>query len=437
MKIVILLIFCYYTGVVMAQENVCDILIKNTVPITSDTGKRFPIFVWARIPVNISEDQIVDYLKKLDERKLVLLTGWRIPKEGIEKGIQEALKIDKIRKQLNLFVFVDATGIVHMFFDGSLETAHIDEEGKPFFDTSFSKGVKIGCPFKIETRYPVIAERIDKFLQAYKKEGIDINYWAVDWEIDGPMEWNDAWENSKKCKTCRQNIKNLNDFSEYQKTIRMKRAELQRQVFVKTVKEYYPECLIGNYAVNPHDGYRYWWDYFEKETQGAIYQKKHNALHRKWFDEFQYTGYTMAMPVIYTWYRFFSDYNFEPKEYRWFYPLMKEATSVGKNTPSTIPIISFVHWQTVEKPQKVSDDFVPLSREKYKELLWHLLLRGHDAFCLWSPIKEMGEEIGWLISPFLNGFYYGYMATEDTKWIDNLIDWADSWIRRGIKEPDG
>lgn len=51
--------------------------------------------------------------------------------------------------------------------------------------------------------------------------------------------------------------------------------------------------------------------------------------------------------------------------------------------------------------------------------------------------KEMGEEIGWLISPFLNGFYYGYMATEDTKWIDNLIDWADSWIRRGIKEPDG
>ena len=25
--------------------------------------------------------------------------------------------------------------------------------------------------------------------------------------------------------------------------------------------------------------------------------------------------------------------------------------------------------------------------------------------------REMGEEIGWLVSPFLNGFYYGYMAT--------------------------
>ena len=51
--------------------------------------------------------------------------------------------------------------------------------------------------------------------------------------------------------------------------------------------------------------------------------------------------------------------------------------------------------------------------------------------------KETGEEIGWLISPFLNGFYYGYLATRDTKWVDLLVDWADAWIKRGQKEPDG
>jgi hypothetical protein len=51
--------------------------------------------------------------------------------------------------------------------------------------------------------------------------------------------------------------------------------------------------------------------------------------------------------------------------------------------------------------------------------------------------KEMGEEIGWLVSPFLNGFYYGYLATHDPKWVDMLVDWTDSWIHRGIKEPDG
>lgn len=51
--------------------------------------------------------------------------------------------------------------------------------------------------------------------------------------------------------------------------------------------------------------------------------------------------------------------------------------------------------------------------------------------------REMGEEIGWLISPFLGGFYYGYQATRDAKWADLLVDWADAWIRRGVKEPDG
>jgi hypothetical protein len=51
--------------------------------------------------------------------------------------------------------------------------------------------------------------------------------------------------------------------------------------------------------------------------------------------------------------------------------------------------------------------------------------------------REMGEEIGWLISPFLSGFHYGYLATHENKWVDLLVDWADAWIKRGVKEPDG
>jgi len=51
--------------------------------------------------------------------------------------------------------------------------------------------------------------------------------------------------------------------------------------------------------------------------------------------------------------------------------------------------------------------------------------------------KEMGEELGWLVSPYLNGYYYGYLATRDQVWIDRLVDWTDSWIKRGVMEPDG
>ncbi len=42
-----------------------------------------------------------------------------------------------------------------------------------------------------------------------------------------------------------------------------------------------------------------------------------------------------------------------------------------------------------------------------------------------------------MISPFENGFLEGYKVTHDTKWLDLLVDWGDSWIARGVKEPDG
>ena len=51
--------------------------------------------------------------------------------------------------------------------------------------------------------------------------------------------------------------------------------------------------------------------------------------------------------------------------------------------------------------------------------------------------KAMGEDIAWRVTPFTDGFYYGYMATGDPKWAEMLMDWTDSWVKRAVKEPDG
>jgi len=63
----------------------------------------------------------------------------------------------------------------------------------------------------------------------------------------------------------------------------------------------------------------------------------------------------------------------------------------------------------------------------------NILGRARSRYC----DKAMGEQLGWLVSPFLNGFYYGYLATRDPKWVEMLIDWMDSCVRRDIEEPDG
>ncbi|WP_041358233.1 hypothetical protein [Nitrobacter hamburgensis] len=61
----------------------------------------------------------------------------------------------------------------------------------------------------------------------------------------------------------------------------------------------------------------------------------------------------------------------------------------------------------------------------------------HDARSNRFCDKEMGEQVGWLISPYLSAFYYGYLASKDPHWVDMLQNWADSWIRRAVREPDG
>jgi hypothetical protein len=51
--------------------------------------------------------------------------------------------------------------------------------------------------------------------------------------------------------------------------------------------------------------------------------------------------------------------------------------------------------------------------------------------------REMGEEIGWVVSPVLYGFYYGWRATGDPDWMLKLVDWGNAWTKRAVKEPDG
>ena len=60
----------------------------------------------------------------------------------------------------------------------------------------------------------------------------------------------------------------------------------------------------------------------------------------------------------------------------------------GEVDAPEIPIITFVHWHTTEPPPNPDPAAKQLSAEKYRELLWHLLLRGHDAFFSWSPRDE-------------------------------------------------
>jgi len=368
-------------------------VLENTEPLRFSRGGRLPLYVWRVMDslAGLSDTQAERVIRLLDERGIAVAQSWNYGRK--EKSLEEGLRIGAIQQGLGLRVNVNATACLYSFFNGDERTFHVDSQGRKFYDGSFSPRRKMGCPFALKFRYPAIRERLEYFLRGYKQRGIKIDFIFADWEIDGPIEWNDAWSNSRRCRRCREHIRNIDDFREFQKQLRLIRSDMQRTVFVETVKRYFPGALVGNYGVYPHDGYRYWYDYYEKFVPGAPYKADGRAKYREWFPEFGLTGYNCAMPVVYTWYPTFNWYDFANPDYRWFYNMLLVATNACKSTPADVPIVSFVHWTTTSPPKNPDPAVKQFSREMYQELLWHMLLRGVDGFFLWCLKSELAAEV--------------------------------------------
>ncbi len=367
------------------------VVLDNTEPLRFACGDRLPLYV---LPITgtlagVNDARAEEVLRTLNARGIGYTVDWR--PNTFEKSLAEGLRIGAMQKRLGLRVAINANACLYSFFDGTDATFHVDDSGKHFAETSF--GGKLGCPFTLQPRIPVVKERLAAFLRAYQKAGLPVDFIFADWEVDGPIEWNDAWASSKKCRVCRREIPRIDDFRQFQKRLREIRADMQRIAFGDNVTRFFPQALVGNYGVYPHDGYRYWYDYFEHFAAGVPFRQDQKARYREWFHEFEQTGYTFAMPVVYTWYPTFDWYDFKDFDYRWFYNMLLVGSNAGQHTPAATPIISFVHWTTTAPPKEADPRVRQFSAEKYQELLWHLLLRGHDTYFLWCVSKELPQEI--------------------------------------------
>ncbi len=386
-----------------------QVVLDATGPLKYDRGERLPLYLWqAMDPGQLNEEATEELLEELNKRGVGLVSSWNPGNR--RESLDQSLTIAKAQKKLNLSVNINATRCLYSFFDGDERTAHIDDEGKPFWDESFGKK-KMGCPFALDFRQPHIREQLEYFIKAFKKAGIDVDFVFADWEIDGPIEFNEAHAASKRCRRCRENIKNIDEFEEFHKILRKLRCELQRVVYAEPMKDNFPGVLVGNYGVYPHNGYRYWYDYYEYYVDGQPFQADDRAKYRKWYHEFPKTGYTFAMPVVYTWQRIFDWYDYSDTDYRWFYNMLLVASNAGQHTPADIPIISFVHWHTI-KAEPSTGTTKQFSEDKYQELLWHMLLRGTDTFFLWCRKQEAAKEIELIHQVYSEAQHYGEFLSD-------------------------
>jgi hypothetical protein len=367
-------------------------VLESLEPLKNDRGDRELVYQYA--VGNLSELSDVDaewVIRKLAKRGVGVITNWQHGANQ-DASIAEDIRIGLIQQRLGLTVVTDANAILHRFYDGTDATAHVDDDGEPFWDTSLA-GSQMGCAFTLKHRMPVIAARVAAHVEAYRAAGVNIGIVTADWEIDGPHEWGDQWQTAQRCARCRRNLPNINDFAAFQARMRQERAKLLRECYAEVILRENPDCLVTNYAVYPNDGWRYWYDYFEKQQPELPHIVDQADLHRPWYNDFYEARLTLAMPVVYTWHNIYNSYpEFSNPDYRWFYNMLLVGSNASKSTPPGIPIATFVHWHTTALPGESSEP-PQMSKEAYDELLWHLLLRGHDIFYSWTPMDELAVEI--------------------------------------------
>jgi hypothetical protein len=389
-----------------------QVILDNTTVLEYDNGKRLPLCLWPAIdPGSMSDDKAEKLIEEMDKRGVGIVCSWSM--KDTADIFAKCLPIARAQKKLGQRINISATELLDSFFNGDEATAHIDSDGKPFFDDSFGDH-KMGCPFTLDSRKDEIKKRVELFVNRYRKDGLSVDFIFTDWEIDGPLEVNRAFEASKKCQRCCSYLGKDFTFPEFQKKMREMRAYLQSYSYSEPVLTQFPEALVGNYAVYPNDGYRYWYDYFEYYVEGQPFKEDQQAKYRKWYNDFPLTGFTYAMPVVYPWSGIYKWYNFDDSDYRWFYNMLLNAGNAGKSTPRSIPVISFVHWHTIFEGGGADSTVKQLSKKCYQELLWHMLLRGTDAFFLWCMENENPEEVRLLHEVYAEAQQFG-------KFLDNGI----------------
>ena len=172
------------------------IVFENTQPLKHPRATRLPLFLWpAMNPGRLTEEQALTLVKRMDERGVGLVCRWDHAR--FQDSLADALPVARAQQKLGLPVAIDATSLLYAFFNGDKSTAHIDDKGEAFWDTSFAVKADMGCPFALDGRKAEIRGRVDRFAEAYREAGLTPGFVWADWEVDGPIEWNDAWAASK------------------------------------------------------------------------------------------------------------------------------------------------------------------------------------------------------------------------------------------------
>ncbi len=343
-----------------------DEIQKNVPVLKHDRGNRLPMILWDCGPFEVQDPQLY--------------------KDLLARGFTQHIHIDE--KMIPIAQALQQAGspVIMMEGIGGQWPSSLAGDAKTWqhdFDAGYvPKGPVHACPL-ITTGWQVNADNIRATLRKFKDAGITVDAVWMDWEGD-PVGTPDRYEQALHCKRCREMfppeiLASEKSFSDY---CWRRYMELTGAYLAAPVEEIYPACSVTNWRATvstPVRPIRNWQDHAYCAVVPPLFTASNPVAY----------GNTVSFGL------WKPEFKLDREHVDQFYTylLLNEVSDDAANRLIWTPERKSIPWICRWCPDDPNPKIPIMTRERYREVLRHLWLRGISDMQIFNPKRDGFEEI--------------------------------------------
>lgn len=354
-------------------------LFQRVPPLKHDATGRLAMVTWERFRLS-AED------KSFEEGKPFPVEVYR---ELARRGLTQALFPDE--KYIPTALALQEAGAQVIFVQGDGGNGPGGEAPDALHqfapDFQLPEGQRpYPCPLML-AGWNIRANKVRATLAKFREAGVKVDGYWMDWEGE-PWPLQRGWQQAQACTRCREQFPPgvLDDWERYRAYIALLRADLFSAYLAAPVREYYPACSITNWEAVISSPETMVWSWTQTRSLPP-----------------QYVGLlTGTNPIAYgndalyrLHWRKLGDLplNQENMDRLYTYVELAQVSQNEANQQRWAPELQCLPWVDRYCPDDDDPQVPIMSRERYREVLRHLWLRGADGMQIFQPVRKGHESI--------------------------------------------
>src|SRR5262245_48014561 len=342
-----------------------EAVLEKIPPLKHERGSRWPLITWEGFS---TEPQEPKYYQRL-----------------LERGLAQHVRLDPRMIETALAIQRAGSPVIVMEGNSGVHPASLAGEPPDWahrLDEGYQpKEYLRPCP-SIHLGWARFADKLRDVLRQFREKGVQIDAVWTDWEND-PLYGADRYEQAQRCRRCREILppKVLASSELFHDYTARKFYELFGAYYAAPVLEYYPKCSVTNWLAQPST---------PEEPQPGWGGNRGRVHLPPLVTAWNPTAYGAASWV---WKSRSPEQKQDQEHVDQVYTnlLLRQVSLTGKLAERWAPEKESIPWVTrwVSEPPEL--EFPVLARERYREVLRHLWLRGVAGMQVFSP-RQPGYE---------------------------------------------